>query len=246
MRALSSILLLFSLALVPRAVGAQTAPPEGPLPSGMEEVVYFENGEVLRGRILERSEEALRIETVGRNVFVVQMDEVREIAREEIPEQQHFMESGYVNQTGLAVLPGRGTTTLRFEIVHGYRIGPHVTAGLGLGYSNYRDPVSLVSAFANLRYNLLKGGVTPYAYLRAGYGFSIWADESESAEEHRGGPVLNPGLGVQYNTRGRHAWYLSMGYSHERAAYEWEDWDERLVEERVLFRRVQIGFGLIF
>jgi len=69
----------FGLCLLASVLFASTLPAQQP----MEDVVYLENGSVIRGTILEQTPgESLRIETRDGNTFVFDMEEVERITRE--------------------------------------------------------------------------------------------------------------------------------------------------------------------
>jgi hypothetical protein len=61
----------------------------------MEDVIYFRNGEILRGEVIQRDEtqESLLIKTVGRNVILVMLDEVESIKREKMSSPQYYTTS---------------------------------------------------------------------------------------------------------------------------------------------------------
>jgi len=71
-----SFFLLFSLFfVVPTVLLAQK--------KGWQDVVYLKNGSIIRGQLLESSPaEVVKIETVGRNLFVFKPEEVERVARE--------------------------------------------------------------------------------------------------------------------------------------------------------------------
>lgn len=211
-----------------------------------EDVIYFKNGAILRGEIIEHTgEESLKIKTAGRNVVVVMLEEVQEIKKERVPAQQYFKESGYVNYTGMAVLPGLDATSVRFQMVNGYQFSPKFSAGLGFGFTTYSDPLSLAPFFLDVKYKFLKANTTPFVFLKSGYSFSILADDIE-VEEHRGGYMLNAGFGLQFDTGKGFGWYFTAGYNREHSSFEQERWDGRIVENEITYRRMQFGFGLSF
>lgn len=215
--------------------------------SDMEDVIYFKDGGILRGEIIERvPTKSLKIRTAGRNVVVVRLEEVREIRREKIPVSQYFKESGYVNQTGMAVLPGQGATSVRFQMVNGYQFTPKFSAGIGIGFATYNDPLNLVPFFIDMKYKFLKANTTPFVFLKSGYSFSILSDDDTQVENHRGGFMLNPGIGLQFDTSKGFGWYFTAGYNRDRSGFDQERWDGRIVENDVTYRRLLLGFGLSF
>lgn len=91
----------FGLCLLASVLFASTLPAQQP----MEDVVYLENGSVIRGTILEQTPgESLRIETRDGNIFVFDMEEVERITREAAVEIGGPKSSG--TALTLALFPG--------------------------------------------------------------------------------------------------------------------------------------------
>ncbi len=215
--------------------------------SNTEDVVYLKDGGVLRGSILELNEgEFLKIETIGRNVFVVMMDEVEEIASEKIPDQTHYKESGYINRTGFEVLRAKENSTIRLYTVNGVQLTSRFAAGVGIGLTPYDDPLTLLPFFLDLNYRLHKSNVSPYLFLKAGYNFSIYHDDEAELDRHSGGLIFNPGAGVQVNLGSGFGWYINAGYNIDNSYYEFDTWGSETVENDLSFRRINFGLGLSF
>lgn len=236
-------LILFSIAfLLPLLALAQTE---------TEDVVYLKNGSILRGEIIEQTNnEILKIKTVGRNVIVVKWENVERIAREEIPHsdfgQQYFEKSGYVINTGFDILTGGGTTSVGFRMVNGYRFNPQLSAGLGIGLVLYNDPQNLVPIYLDFKYKLKRANSTPFVFLKTGFSFSIMSDENLEVVDHDGGFMLSPGIGIQFETSEEFGLYFTAGYNLDNSKYEQEDFNGRTVETDINYRRMMIGFGFSF
>lgn len=217
--------------------------------SDTEDVIYLKNGSILRGEIVERVQnKVIKIQTVGRNVLVINLEEVEKIKREEISRLTYYKTSGYVNYTGLAVLPGENTTTPRYQMVNGYKFSPRFSAGLGIGFIPYNDPLNLVPVFLDGRYRFREANITPFVFTRIGYSISILSDENQQleVENHRGGLILNPGIGIEFYTNDDFGWYLTAGMNIDNYSFEQVRLDGRILETDVNYRRVQFGFGFIF
>jgi len=221
--------------------------PSTAIQTDTEDVIYFKNGSVLRGEIIERNgDESLKIETHCRNVIVVWLDEVEEIRSENIPVVRHYKISGYVNQTGLDLLPGNEVTSVRFQMVNGYQFSPRFSAGLGIGYTTYNDPLSLVPVFLDLRFKLLEANTTSFIFFKGGYNFSTHTDEDVIIEGHRGGYTLNPGIGIHFDTNGDNGWYINVGYNIDKFGFDHQGWGGQTVINEHTYKRVNFGLGLSF
>lgn len=212
-----------------------------------EDVVYLKNGGILRGEIVELNEnEYLKIETAGRNIFVIMMNEVEEIATEAIPVQPYFKESGYINRSGFEFMRANGNSTARFYMINGYRFTPRFSAGIGFGITPYNDPLTLVPLFIDLNLRFLKANASPYLFVKAGYNFSVHYDDDVQIDRHSGGLLFNPGVGLQFDLSSNFGWYINAGYNIDNSYYAFEWWGTQTVENDLSFRRVNFGLGLSF
>lgn len=212
-----------------------------------EDVVYLKNGGVLRGEIIEMNENGLlKIEIAGRNVFVVMMDEVENIVSAELSVQRNVKETGYINRTGFEVLHSYGGTTLRFTMVNGYRFNSHLSGGIGFGITPYNDPLTLVPVFLDFKLRFLKANSSPYLFLKTGFNLSVHHDDDMELQDHRGGLLFNPGVGLHFIRSSGSGWYIQAGYNIDNSTYEFEGWGPQTVQNELSFRRLSVGIGLSF
>jgi len=215
--------------------------------SGMEDVIYLNNGGIIRGQIIEREEgKPIKIETAGRNVRVVSRADIEKIEREPIPSPVNYQTSGYVNHTGINLLPGGNSTMVRFQMINAYRFSAKFSAGIGVGYVPYNDPLGLVPVFVEGRYQFLEANITPFVFFRTGYGISILADDDIQTENHQGGWVVNPGIGVVFYTKGGLGWSFTAGLNIDHASYDQPGWGSQTVQTKLVYQRLQLGISLSF
>lgn len=234
----SLFLMILCFLLFPPATAAQ---------SGMEDVIYFKNGEIIRGEIIERDgEDTFKIETHCRNVVLVKNEEIQKITREQIPSRQYYKSTGYINRTGIDILSGQGSNSVSFQTVNGYRFTPLLSAGLGIGYTPYSDPLDLIPLFIEIRYQLIHAQNSPFVFLKTGHGFSILSDEESSVDRHGGGYTLNPGIGIRIDTGNGYGWYFNAGYNIDHASFEQDIGGGQVLETELTYKRLHFGFGLSF
>lgn len=215
--------------------------------SKTEDVIYLKNGSILRGEIVEQVEnEFIRIEISGGNVFLIDFNEVEEIKSESKKTSTYYKESGYMNRSGLDVLQATNSSSPRFYMVNGYQFTPKFSAGFGIGFTPYNDPLTLIPFFVDFNFRLLEANYSPFFFLKAGYNFSVHHDEDFIIDEHRGGLLFNPGIGLQFNLSSGLGWYLNAGYNIDNSSYEFDWWGNQTVENDHSFRRVNFGIGLSF
>lgn len=157
--------------------------------------------------------------------------------------------TGYMSRTGFDILlaPGsRSSASARFYTVHGHHFTPSFSVGIGLGYTPYNDPLTLVPFFIDMTYRIMQENASPFLFLKAGYNFSIQHDEELVIDNHTGGVLLNPGAGIEFNLSSGFGLFINAGYSIDHSAYEIESWGNRTVVTDLSFRRLSFGAGIVF
>ncbi|MCW9706116.1 hypothetical protein [Fodinibius salsisoli] len=155
-------------------------------------------------------------------------------------------QSKYKLNIGLDILPDDDTVSERLKVTNNYQFSPQLSAGLGTGFTYYDDPLSLIPIFIDLRYKLLQNDLAPFVFLDTGYTISVLTDTDTRTDSHRGGWMLNPGLGVQFSPKNGPGWYLSIGYSTDHSQFEREEGSSRTIKNEVTYKRLMAGFGLFF
>lgn len=153
---------------------------------------------------------------------------------------------GYVLDTGLDVLPGKSSAALRLWVVNGYRFNRKVSAGLGVGFSYYNDPLSLLPLFIDFKYQFPTENINPYFFLKSGYNISLLTDTDTPVNSHSGGLLLNPGIGLRFETDGKLDWHISAGFNLDRATYFQPGGTFSSIENNTNYERLSLGIGLSF
>lgn len=182
-----------------------------------QDVVYLKNGSIIRGIIIEQvPNKSIKIETVDRNVFVYQMDEIEKLTKEIIQGKiggslrnsglktgyKGIVEFGYEGGIG-----NYGMDRMKLNIINGYQINPYFSLGLGTGLKYYFDEEAiLIPLFADFRANFMNNKVSPYLSLGLGYTFVAINNFSGL------GFLLNPNLGVSFKVSDKSAMNIGMGY----------------------------------
>src|SRR6056297_1116937 len=86
--------------------------------------------------------------------------------------QAYNDDTGYFLQSGLDILPSPGSgseITARIYFLNGHRFTPRLSVGIGIGFTPYNDPLSLVPFFFDFSYRLHEEGISPVLFLRTGY-----------------------------------------------------------------------------
>ena len=184
-----------------------------------DEVVYLKNGSIIHGTIIELvPNESIKIKTTNNDVILFKLDEVEKITREDLKsEKHHRLEDNEVKSRGLtniieflyaggaivkegaAFYPGN-FPSLGFITVNGYMFNPHLFTGIGLGIQGY-DEIGFVPIFADVKYYVVKGTMTPFVSFDAGYSFSTNEIATGGNTKFRGGAYSNLSIGMKFFTK---------------------------------------------
>ncbi|GLR18931.1 hypothetical protein [Portibacter lacus] len=126
-----------------------------------------------------------------------------------------------------------------------YQQYPWLAVGAGVGLDNYYTAPGreVFPLFANVKFNLTNGRSAPYVGVKAGYGFSF-KNEAENITTATGGYMANPYFGIRVGSRGLMVNIFS-GLKFQKADYIiTSPWETRT--EDILFRRLELGFSVMF
>jgi hypothetical protein len=208
---------------------------------------FHSYGSIYQDQITEIfCEGTLKFESTCRDGYETRMDEMAEFSQESVQAQQYYRQKGYVNQTGIEILTGRENTSVRFQMVHGYQFHPVFSAGIGTGFSTYNDPLSLIPFFLDLRLKMFEANTTSFIFLKAGYNISVHHDERVHIDDHSGGIMINPGIGIQFDTPAGFGFYLTAGYNIDEASYEQIIGGGQTLITDLSYKRIHFGMGLSF
>jgi len=219
-----------------------------------QDAVYLRNGSIIRGKVLENVVgQYTRIETVGRNVLVIQERDVERVVMDEpIPPKDRTDPKpyGYSALADLGFMGGE-QNTMSLMLINGYQFRNRLMVGGGFGIEKFGEQVMPV--FGDVRYNFIKGGITPFVYMQAGYSYPLGKSANVNATEVKGGAMLNPGIGLRMNFTTHNALVFSLGWryqeirSHYTYYYGWggPQYDNGY-DRTDIYRRIAIRVGFIF
>lgn len=220
--------------------------------SNFQDVVYLKNGSIIRGIIIKQvPNNFIKIETIGRNVFVYQMDEIEKLTREPYQGRGNRTITGNGHQTGYRAIVelgyeigtgNFGMDRLKFNVINGYQFNPYFSLGFGTGLRYYPDAeLALMPIFADFRANFMDNKVSPYLSLGVGYSF----DATNSFEGV--GLLLNPILGVSFMISEKSAMNVGIGYEMQRMQFRTSSgWNNRIQTFTENTSAISFNVGLSF
>jgi hypothetical protein len=243
---LSSSVFLFLFFILPTSLLAQK--------KGWQDVVYLKNGSILRGELQEGStEEIIKIEITGRNLFVFRKDEVARVSRELIPSAYKYtFMPGYQNITELGValgspsastFSGRRQVDFSLHTFNGYAFKPGFALGLSTGIDTYSN-LTLLPFGTGIRGDLSKTKVRPFYGFDAGYAFD-WINTAEWNGELTGGSYWSPAMGLKFSGKEQHAFVMNFGYKNQRTTTR-RDTNNTRIEDKRVYHRIFFRLGMSF
>ncbi len=240
------ILLLFLLNVLPAM--AQ---------SYVEDVVYFDNGNIIRGQIIEiLPDSTLIIQVIGGSQLVFNMNDIDHISKEDMlkPVKYHgipvLRDSGFFNSYLIGFAIGNGESNwgrtsysgFSFETIYGYYFNHYVGLGAGIGLHNYSAGSNLmIPLYLHFEGTVLHKAITPFYFFNTGYEF-LWSNPIVSGH---GSPYLNLGIGTRFFTARKVFWQISAGFLHSGATLMINDWSG--IRTQVLqYNRMTLRIGFTF
>jgi len=221
-----------------------------------QDAVYLRNGSIIRGKILGTVPgKSTTIETVGRNVLVLaECDIERVVLDEPIPgkERSDVKPFGYLALADIGFMGG-DNNNLSMMLTNAWQFKNRISVGAGFGIEKFGYQV--IPVYADIRYNLLKGRITPFIFMQGGYSFPLGSSQEQNnyqETELKGGGMLNPGLGLRLNFNNRNALVFSLGWRYQELHTKWKYtyWyyvqDDQSYEGINFYRRISVRIGFIF
>ena len=133
---------------------------------------------------------------------------------------------GWYNLTQLSFItgeenassPAKSNMLPSVVMINGYRMNEHVSLGLGVGMTSFSYVVFPV--FADIRFTLLKGDLSPVLALKGGYSIAkntkeIFPNQYSGDYKNTGGGMLNPECGFKVKMTERADFLLTVGYFYQ-------------------------------
>lgn len=144
-----------------------------------------------------------------------------------------------------------------FEFLYGDRLTPRLDVALGAGsefnqasVAGFQFDTQFLALFAYGRYFLTNHQKRLFVFARAGYGFSTDEPEENGSREHGGGINAKYGLGIQFASRKKSKFQISLGHYFQKTSGQESFLDlignEINTEYDILLNRMIISFGWDF
>lgn len=209
-----------------------------------EDVLYLKTESIIRGTILSKDDQRIKIQTADGTVWVFQVADIARIAQENkwqgapppIKHFSHFTELGPLI-AGKTTIDGVTTAAFSFQTINGYTFSKLIFTGVGIGADLYATQ-TIIPLFVSIRGDFSKNtGVIPFYFADAGYGLNITQD-SPGNTNFKGGLLYAAGLGVKIPFNRTSGFLISFGYRYQASSYKLNG-----VKKDVEYNRLAIRAG---
>lgn len=218
--------------------------------------VVLNDGTVIKGTIVADSSDFLKVKIKRPQVITLSNAQVYPAGRVRRINYNPGEKGGYSIRLSASLLAGRDESGNRgspsIHLSNSYQLKSGLAAGFGTGIEQL--DVVVMPVFGELRYQPFKTRLTPFLWLKSGYGFPLsnrgggayyyYGDYTES----KGGMMFNAGTGVALYTWNRNAVNIGIGYRFQKLRFEQKNrWNQEIHNELVTsFERIEVQFGFIF
>lgn len=228
----------------------------------LEDVLYLNNGSIIRGKIIQNANDTLKIETCGRNLLVFKSSEIKKTTMElKQASKQEFRDSfaptnqkGIYSFTTFGLLIGSNTPpTFSFQTSAGYNFNNFIGLALGLGIEKLQTEI--VPVFISFKSNLSEKANSPIFTCHVGYSFPLSKEKKNDNlygnpdYQYEGGVNVGFDLGILSYKSQKRAFTITAGYRYQIVKETFTNyyWLQNSIEKNTYeFNRISIKIGFLF
>lgn len=229
-----------------------------------EQVLYLKNGSIIRGDLIEQTQDVVKMRIYGGSVFVFPASDVVKIVSEErfVPQGRRQKGEFTIKEHGFYQTLSAGMLFRRYENNNfqarysaGYHFNRHLAVGLQTGVNSidfsWNIAQTSLPVMAEVRGYWTKQPFSPYYAAQFGYAFDATQTTDELLES-KGGVTFSPKIGVQLPSRSNAAFFVEVGYFFQQASFTyrnfwtWPQPIDNIVTQNITFQRVAASVGVTF
>ena len=229
-----------------------------------EDVIYHRNGSVVRGKIIYRTQDSIRMETNCNNVFVFATVNLLEIKSEPAKKKSRFVvepfsngnSKGVYSYTSIGVLTGNSEViddqTFSVHTNIGYEFSQWLGVGIVVGIEHLKTEI--LPVYLSLKSHLFNKSNSPFVNFKIGYSFPVskTKEKDEYIEyTYEGGLCLGFDIGVSTFRTKNYAFTITAGYQYqlikETSDMDYYYWYGAAKEINTYeFNKIAIRIGFLF
>lgn len=219
--------------------------------------VLLNDGSRISGTIVGDTVGYMDIKVTSPLVIRIGKSHVSSVEALKYPVKKNLKTNGYYIRFSNGFLSGKNESgnqsSLSFHLSNGYQFKNGIAIGIGSGMEELG--VVLVPLYADLRFTPLNTGISPYVWLKTGYGFATsdqavtYVEYASPDSKSEGGFLFNAGTGISMFTWKRTAINVGIGYRYQKVTLSqplyW--WNGTAVRETVThYNRLELHLGFVF
>ena len=222
-----------------------------------KQTVVLYDGSRISGTIVGDFSDYLDIKVMTPQIIRIGKSQISSLEASAYPVKKNLKTEGYYIQLSASVLIGKDSTGMlssnSFHFSNGYQFRNGIVVGIGTGLE--KMDVTIVPLYVDFRYYPLSTRISPYAWIKSGYGFTTTdkpysnTNYSEPWGESEGGFLFSAGAGIALFTWQRAAINIGVGYRYQKISLSRDEywWGGNSVRETVTqFNRLELQLGFIF
>jgi hypothetical protein len=221
-----------------------------------EDVVYLNNGSILRGKVTETvSGRHTKIEIAGRNVIFIPDSALKLVLMDQpVPARDRENHASAVEMAASVSFFGGSKNSAGCSFITSYRFPFRLSTGVGIGNEWFDH--QQIPFIADVKYSFLKGSWSPYVYAQTGYAIPLSKKSGDENNwyyqntEYYGGVLAGAGGGMRFDFSGHNALIFSIGYRYQKTktVTDYDQWSSYPSETIVYdeYNRMTFSFGFLF
>ena len=220
------------------------------------QTVVINDGSRISGTVVRDSSDYLEIKVIVPQKLKISKARVSFMEPVTYPVKVNQKTNGYFIHLSASILAGENelgnTTSKSIHLSNGYQFNNGLGVGIGSGLEEME--VTILPLYADIRYYPLKTRISPYAWVKTGYGFvtsdkDLERDLYNTPLDSKGGLLFNAGAGISLYTWQRAAVNIGIGYRYQKISIRQEQywWGGASTKETVThFNRIELQLGFTF
>jgi len=219
--------------------------------------VVLNDGSRISGTIVGDSADYLDVKITSPQVIKIGREQVSSVEAVTYPVKRNMKTSGYYARINTSILSGKNENgnqgSISIHLSNGFQFGNGLAVGVGSGMEEL--DVVLVPLYADLRFTPLNTVLSPYAWIKTGYGFALsehygsYVDDASADNEPEGGFLFNAGAGISLFTWKRTAVNIGLGYRYQKVTLNQPSywWGGSSIRQTVTqYYRLEFHLGFVF
>ena len=214
------------------------------------DIIHLKNGSIIKGKIVEKTDEKIKIETFGGNIFVYSSQEIDKTETTNEPLPGYLKAKGYYNYTSMGILVGsdidENQSVFSVLMEHNYQLYQYFAIGGVIGIDFFNESIAPLGV--NLKALLpLKAKSTIFINTSSGYSIPLEDAENDNNNEYtdtKGGVFINSEIGIIVPSKSNINLFLALGYRYNELNYIRSDWQYGNVERKVTYNRFVLRIGI--